>query len=92
MCFYNRCHDNALNGFWALYDIVYDHVCLLHQIFPSFLTGNLLAHKRHAVCKFTESEVLRSRDHAQSRALPVRYLTDHALDQTSQTYPRLFIH
>jgi hypothetical protein len=28
--------------FWALWDNIYDTVCLLLQIFPSFLTLNLL--------------------------------------------------
>jgi hypothetical protein len=26
---YNRCHDNAVKGFWALWNNIYDSVCLL---------------------------------------------------------------
>jgi hypothetical protein len=26
---YNRCHGNAVKGFWALWDNIYDYVCLL---------------------------------------------------------------
>jgi hypothetical protein len=28
-CCYNRCHDNAVAGFWASWDNIYDYVCLL---------------------------------------------------------------
>jgi hypothetical protein len=38
---YNRCHGDD-KGFWALQNNIYDNVCLLLQIFPSFLMGNLL--------------------------------------------------
>jgi hypothetical protein len=27
--FYNSCHGNAFKGFWALWDNIYDHMCLL---------------------------------------------------------------
>jgi hypothetical protein len=37
---YNRCHGNAVKGIWALWDNIYDCICLLLYIFPSFLTGN----------------------------------------------------
>jgi hypothetical protein len=26
MCCYNRCHSNAVEGFWALWDNIYDYV------------------------------------------------------------------
>jgi hypothetical protein len=32
----------AVSGFWSLRDNIYKTVCLLLQIFPSFLTGSLV--------------------------------------------------
>jgi hypothetical protein len=38
---YNRCHGNAVAGFWALWNNIYNYVRLLLHISPSFLTGSL---------------------------------------------------
>jgi hypothetical protein len=40
VCCYNRCH--GVKGFWAVWDFIYDNVCLIIFIFPSLLTGNLV--------------------------------------------------
>jgi hypothetical protein len=37
---HNRCHGNAVKWFWALWDNIYDRVCLLAILdFPVFLDG-----------------------------------------------------
>jgi hypothetical protein len=44
VCRYNRCHVNAVKGFWALWDNIYDCVeaYLLLWILSTFLAGNFL--------------------------------------------------
>jgi hypothetical protein len=41
VCCYNRCHGNAVKGFWALWDNIYDYVCLLTLDFPIILDGKI---------------------------------------------------
>jgi hypothetical protein len=42
VCCYNCCHSNTVKGFLVLQDNIYDYMCLILQIFLSFLIGNLL--------------------------------------------------
>jgi hypothetical protein len=42
VCCYNRCHGNAVKGFWRIWANINDCVCLLLRIFLSSLMGSPL--------------------------------------------------
>jgi hypothetical protein len=38
-CCNSRCHGNTVEGFWTLWDTIYDSVCLTALHFPVILDG-----------------------------------------------------